>query len=324
MRRSQTGLSELASVARPVSVCVEAAYNASTMSASSRTPQQDPVSILAVVGVGLIGGSIALAARRRGLVQQVIGIGRNLARLKAARSGGLIDAASASFDAARDADLGVVCTPVDRIADDVRAVAARLRPGALITDAGSVKAAICRELATGVPDGVAFVGAHPLAGSEKSGWEHADPDLFEGRVCVVTPPDEGPPDAAGRVESFWRALGMDVVRMTPEEHDRVVAFTSHLPHVAASALASLLTESDGQLAATGFRDTTRIAAGDPDLWAAICLENAEPVGAQIGLLIERLAEYRRAIGAQDGEALRRLLRRAKERRDTLDRSPERP
>jgi prephenate dehydrogenase len=281
-------------------------------------------STIAVVGVGLIGGSIALAAKRRGVVRHVIGIGRSSARLEAARSGGLIDAASTSFDAARDADLVVVCTPVDRIADDVRAVAARLRPGALITDAGSVKVAICRELATGVPDGLVFVGAHPLAGSEKSGWEHADPDLFEGRVCVVTPRDDGPRDAVGRVESFWRELGMDVVRMTPEEHDRVVAFTSHLPHVAASALASLLAESNGQLAATGFRDTTRIAAGDPDLWTAICLENSEPVGEQIGLLIERLAEYHRAIAGQDADALRRLLRVAKERRNALDRSPEKP
>lgn len=280
---------------------------------------------LAVVGVGLIGGSIARAARQRGIADRVIGIGRSRERLSDAMRAGVIDSAAADANeaqaAAAEAALVVVCTPVDRIADDVIALVPTLRPGSLITDAGSTKAAICRTIQRGQTGSVPFVGSHPLAGSEKGGWEHAESVLFEGRVCVVTPVERTPPDALERVSAFWRALGMRVRAMTPEDHDQALALTSHLPHLAAAALAALLSECEADLAASGFRDTTRIAAGDPDLWTAIFLQNAEPVLDQASLLIEQLREFQRAIRQGDAGRIRQLLEEGREGRRRLDEAP---
>lgn len=292
------------------------------------TPTSSPAvrfPTLAVVGVGLIGGSIARAARHRGIADRVIGVGRNRARLADAMRAGVIDALAAdsteALAAAAAADLVVVCTPVDRIAEDVLALAPALRPGSLVTDAGSTKGAICRTIQSEAAGSVPFVGSHPLAGSEKGGWEHADAALFEGRVCVVTPAEQTPADALERVSAFWRALGMRVRTMTPEDHDQALALTSHLPHLAAASLASLLTDVEADLAASGFRDTTRIAAGDPDLWTAIFLHNAEPVLDQTSQLIEQLREFHRAIRHRDAGRIRQLLKEGHEGRRLLDETP---
>lgn len=275
-------------------------------------------STVAIAGVGLIGGSIAAALRRRrGNSISIIGLGRNAARLEQARDAGLIDEAATRPDAARDAELVVVCTPVDRIVEDVRSIAEHLRRGAIITDAGSVKGQICSSLLTGLPPGVAFVGSHPLAGSEKNGWEHSDPELFEGRVCVVTPDESPRPDAQQRIEEFWRSMGMRIVRMSPEEHDQALATTSHVPHVVAAALASQLTDDIRNLAATGFRDTTRIAAGDPELWTAILLANADSLAGGIDRIIEQLGAFREAVRSGDAARLRQLLKAAQDRRQQL-------
>jgi prephenate dehydrogenase len=172
-------------------------------------------------------------------------------------------------------------------------------------------------LQSGLPAGVAFVGSHPLAGSERNGWEHSDAELFEGRVCVVTPNHSTRPEALDRVEDFWRTMGMRIVRMSPEEHDRALAITSHVPHVVAAALAAQLTEELRGLAATGFRDTTRIAAGDPELWTAIMLANAGSVTTGIDHVLELLAAFRTAIDTGDESGLLRLLEVARERRNLL-------
>lgn len=280
-------------------------------------PASDPLEVIAIIGVGLIGGSIGAAVKRRGVARTVIGVGRNEARLQGARDAGLIDVASTSLHAVRDAGLVIVCTPVDRIAADVLAAADHLHAGSVITDAGSVKAAIYRDVeAAGLPEGVRFVGSHPLAGSEKAGWEHADADLFEDRVCVVTPEREI--EDCSCVRHFWESLGMRTVVMSAEEHDRAVATTSHLPHVAAAGLASLLQEELVPLAATGFRDTTRIAAGDPDLWTAILMSNAGPVQDGLSRLIEQFEQVREALAAGDAAAIRRFLASAKANRDVLE------
>jgi prephenate dehydrogenase len=276
---------------------------------------------IAVVGVGLIGGSIAAAVRQRGVAGRIIGVGRSGARLDAARRTGLIDVAATDLVDAAEADLVIVCTPVDRIAADVLSIAPALAAASLITDVGSTKGAICRDVFASLPPPVRFVGSHPLAGSEKGGWEHSDAALFEERVCVVTPVEETPPDVLDRVSAFWRALGLRVRCMTPEDHDRALAVTSHLPHLAASALASLLTEGEADLAATGFRDTTRIAAGDPDLWTAIFLQNGEPVVDQASLLIEQLREFQRAIRNGDEARIRQLLEEGRQGRKLLDDAP---
>src|SRR5262249_12901378 len=158
--------------------------------------------------------------------------------------------------------------PVDVIASGVRQAATACQKGALITDAGSVKACLCRDLATGLPPHVEFVGTHPLAGSEKQGFEYADARLFEKRICVVTPIAGNSRQAVERIAGFWKNLGSRIIEMAPGVHDRALAETSHLPHLAAAALAAALTLENRPLAASGFRDTTRVASGDPELWTA--------------------------------------------------------
>jgi prephenate dehydrogenase len=293
------------------------AYNAGLMVTPSPASAA-PFSTIAIVGVGLIGGSIGAAAKSRGVAGTVIGLGRNRERLEAARRAGVIDRVATDGSGIAEADLIIVCTPVDRIAADIIALALHAKPGAIFTDAGSVKGTICTALRSELPAGALFVGSHPLAGSEKAGFEHADPDLFAGKLCVVTPHDETSPDAMLRVRTFWQALGMRVVELSPERHDAVLALTSHLPHAAAAALASLLDGPESEFAASGFRDTTRIAAGDAELWSAIFSANREPVVHQLDRLITKLTELRDIIDSDDRKRLSSLLREAKQRRDRLN------
>jgi cyclohexadieny/prephenate dehydrogenase len=273
---------------------------------------------IAIVGVGLIGGSLAAAIKQRQRGATIIGVGRAPARLAKARQAGLIDEAATDLGAAAaKSDLLIFCTPVDRIVAGIREAANRCRPGTLITDAGSVKGTICRDLGAGLPTGIEFVGSHPLAGSEKQGFEHADPQLFVGRVCVLTPIGTTTRPALERMERFWKSLGSTVLEMSPEAHDRALAQTSHLPHVVAAALAAILEPENGRLAATGFRDTTRIAGGDPELWAAILLANAEPVLAELKNYEESLMAFRNSLAAGDAARLNELLAVGKARRDSL-------
>ena len=251
-------------------------------------------------------------------VLTIVGVGRSADSLADARRAGCIDDATTDLAAAaRDADLVLVCTPVDRIADHVRAAAAACRRGTLLTDAGSTKDAIVRALDGALPPGVPFVGGHPLAGSEKRGPEHARADLFAGRLVILTPTSRTDRQAVERVTDFWQALGARVLSMNPQDHDDALAITSHLPHLVAAALANTLPVHLRPLAATGFRDTTRVAAGDPDLWAAIFAQNRGAVLAALGRLDARLGDYRRAIEHDDMTTLRRLLAEAKTTRDSL-------
>lgn len=273
---------------------------------------------LVVMGVGLIGGSIAAAARKRNVSRRIVGLGRSAARLKGAIDSNLLDEAVDAPEAIDTADLVVVCTPVNRIAEDVRKLAAVLPKTCLLTDAGSVKGPICDALSS--PDGMVlnFVGGHPLAGSEKAGWEYADADLFQGKLCVTTPVGHEPTSAVGRVEAFWRGLGMQVRRMSPHDHDVALALTSHLPHLAASALAAQLTAEMRPFAARGFRDTTRIAAGDPDLWTAILSSNAAAVVDHLAAFSQTLDRYANALRSNDTAALRSLLAVGQEARDAIE------
>ncbi|MCI0458347.1 MAG: prephenate dehydrogenase/arogenate dehydrogenase family protein [Gemmataceae bacterium] len=276
------------------------------------------IDTLTIVGVGLIGGSIGLAARRRGVAQHVIGVGRNRDNLERARQLGAIDEWSLDLlAAARRSDFLVCCTPVDQIAAQALAAANVCPAGAVLTDAGSTKAALVREVEAALPSSVSFVGSHPLAGSEKRGAEHADARLFEGRLTVVTPTVRSDPAAVKRVAWFWRVLGSRVCFLGTEEHDRALALTSHLPHLVASALAGLLVPELFDLAATGFRDTTRVAAGDPSLWTAIFAHNRGAVLDALAKLSGRLEEFRAALEAGDSAALDTLLTQGKRTRDAL-------
>jgi prephenate dehydrogenase len=192
-----------------------------------------------------------------------------------------------------------------------------MKPGSVATDAGSVKGAICADIGESPSPGVTFVGSHPLAGSEKQGFEHADADLFAGRTCVLTPTGREDAEAVEAVEEFWRALGCRVVRMPAGEHDRVLARTSHLPHVAAAAVAAGLRDGEERFAAGGFRDVTRIAGGDPELWAGILVANREAVCEELSAFGERCRAFAAAVSAGDVGELRRLLSDAKVRREAF-------
>jgi prephenate dehydrogenase len=270
---------------------------------------------LAIVGVGLIGGAIGLAVKKRGLAQRIIGVGRDPAKLEQARRLDAIDEATLEIaEAVRDADFVVFCTPVDRIAGQIAEAAACARETAFFTDAGSTKQAIVEAV-----DGVwlRFVGSHPLAGSEKKGAEHASADLFVNRWTVLTPTEKTPPDAVAAVRSFWETLGARVRLMTPADHDRALALTSHLPHLVAAALSGILPDQWRDLTASGFRDTTRIAGGDPQLWTPIFQHNHAAVLAALDQLEQRLQQFRHALKNQDVAQIDQLLSQGKRVRDAL-------
>ena len=274
------------------------------------------VPTLAIVGIGLLGGSIALAARRRQVAERIIGVDQPGARAQALRLS-IIDEALDLSGAAAVADLLIVCTPVDCIASQILAAAPACRPGCLLTDVGSTKAEIVRSVEAHLPPGVAFVGSHPLAGSEKNGSEHARAALFDKKQVVVTPTPRTDPIAVERIGSFWKALGAVVRVMEPEAHDRALALTSHLPHLVASALAGVLTPDLFSLTATGFRDTTRLAASNPALWTAILSANSAAVLQAIDRYSEQLAQYRAVLAANDRAGLEALLGLGKKNKEGL-------
>lgn len=279
---------------------------------------------VAVVGVGLIGGSLAAALRQRKVARHVIGVGRDASRLEAARQAGLIDEGSTDLaEVARRANLIVFCTPVENVVDGVRTALAGLASASasqpattplLLTDAGSVKGPICRELAD-VPN---FIGAHPIAGSHRQGFGAADAKLFKGRLCVLTPQSTAAANHVARLERFWQSVGMRTVTMTPDDHDAALAMTSHLPHVVAAALAGILTPANRSFTGTGFRDTTRIAAGDPSLWTGILLNNAAHVIDSLEDMQQRLEAFRAAIKLGNTDLLRQLLEEGRTSREALD------
>ncbi len=276
------------------------------------------IDTLAIVGVGLIGGSVGLAAKQRGVARRVLGVGRQRDGLDRAAGLGAIDEGVLDpAQAARRAGVVVFCTPVDHVVDQILGVARNCAAGTLLTDVGSTKAQIVRQLDGRLPPEIAFVGGHPLAGSEKRGCEHADADLFQDRVTVLTPTRRTDPDAVERTAAFWRALGARVKTMGPEEHDRALALTSHLPHLLAATLADLLPPPLHELVATGFRDTTRVAAGDPALWSAIFLHNRSAMIDAVNRLQDRLTDFKRALRAGDRAALDTFLAEAKRTRDAL-------
>ena len=273
---------------------------------------------ITIVGVGLIGGSVGLAAKARGVAGRVVGVGRDRARLEHAVRLGAVDSFTTDLcDGVSGAGLVVVCTPVDRIAETILAAATCCPPGTIFTDGGSTKGNVVAGIAGRLPHGVTCVPAHPLAGSEKAGVEHARADLFVNRLTILTPIPDTPRAALERVEAFWRALGSRITTMTPDDHDRALANTSHLPHAVAAGVAAVMPVEWLPLTAGGFRDTTRIAGGDPALWAAIFAANRDAVLAALAGFTARMDEFRRHLEAGDGAGLLRWLAEAKQVRDAL-------
>lgn len=279
--------------------------------------QSDPpfrCDTLLIAGVGLIGGAIAQHARALKVAKTIIGLGRDGGRLQAAVGAGVIDRGTTDVRDIGPCDLAIVCTPVDCIVSDVLALAASVNPPRLITDAGSVKESICEPLR----EVRQFVGSHPLAGSEKSGFEYSSAVSLKGRVCVLTPVNETQDDALRAIDGFWQSIGMQTVVMPAPVHDRILARTSHFPHVVAYALASLLEPGDAPYVAGGFRDTTRIAASDAGLWTSILLANRASVLETLRRHARGMAEIEQALSHGDEQRLRELLEQAQRARQSLN------
>jgi prephenate dehydrogenase len=274
------------------------------------------IETLAVVGVGLIGGSVAAALRRRGVVGRVLGVGRHSRSLAQARQLGLIDEVATLEQAAAQADVIILATPVAAIETLLSDLRPLLRPDTLVTDVGSTKANVVAAARKVLGERISrFLAAHPIAGAEKTGPEAADAGLFEGRTVVLTPTDEVEAPARECLTNLWEHCGARVVVMAPEAHDRALASVSHLPHfLSAAFMAQVAGAADADrrlgLAGTGFRDFTRIAAGSPEVWRDIFLANRAAVLAELQEFKAELGVLERALGEGDGPGLFDFLERA--------------
>ena len=266
---------------------------------------------IALIGFGLIGGSIARAARAQGLASQIVTTARSAKSRARVRELGIVDAVvETNIEAVDNADLVVLCIPVGACGEVAQEIGSHLKPGAIVSDVGSVKGNVVRDMAPHLPKGVHFVPAHPVAGTEHSGPDSGFAKLFINRWCILTPPEGVDPNAVERLRAFWTVLGAKVEIMTPDHHDLVLAITSHLPHLIAYTIVGTADELEGvtqsevlKFSAGGFRDFTRIAASDPVMWRDVFLANKEAVLEMLGTFNEDLSKLTRAIRRGDGEAL---------------------
>ena len=275
-----------------------------------------PLQHVTIVGVGLLGGSAALAIKANDASVKIAGVGRRQASLDAARDVGAIDSSHLDpGEVVGKTDLVILATPVQAFAAHLKAIAPRLRRGAVVTDVGSTKARVVATAERILGKGGPFVGSHPMAGSEQKGVQASRADLFTGATCILTPTASTRPSVVRRVGALWTSLGMRTVQMTPAEHDRTLARISHLPHVLASLLMMLPKDSDLTVAATGFRDTTRLASGDPEMWRDILTTNRRAVLGALDALDRDLRGLRECIESGDAGRIEQFLAAAKRRRD---------
>ncbi len=274
---------------------------------------------VALIGIGLIGSSISHAIRRGGLARRIVGSAKTEATRATAIRLGLVDEAfENSADAVKAADLVILCVPVRACGPVAAEISGNLKPGAILTDVGSVKGSVVADVAPYVPAGVHFIPGHPIAGTEHSGPEAGFAELFDGRWCVLTPPPGTDNPAIERLKAFWQALGSNVEIMAPDHHDMVLAITSHVPHLIAfnicntAAHLERVTESEViKFSAGGFRDFTRIAASDPTMWRDVFLTNRTAMIEMLGRFTEDLLHLQRAMRFGDGETLFRMITEAR-------------
>lgn len=257
--------------------------------------------------------------KRRRLARTVVGYVRRGASVEECTRAGAVDMATTNlFEACNWADLMIFCTPISQMLPLARKVSQFLTKGSIVTDVGSVKGTVVRQLEPVFRRvGTHFVGSHPMAGSERMGVSAARPDLFEGATCVITPTAKTDPAALRKLRMFWKALGGNPVELAPAAHDRLVSRSSHLPQVLASALAGYVLERgrDELLCGAGFRDTTRLASSSPEMWRDIALANSAELGKAIDALIAKLSSFRRMLGEQDANAIHKFFQVARERRE---------
>jgi prephenate dehydrogenase len=272
---------------------------------------------ITIVGLGLIGGSIGMAARRRRLAGRVVGLSRSAATVRRAKRRGAIDAGTTNpREAVRDADLVILAGPVDAIVPTGTRLAGFMKPGSVLTDVGSTKADIVAALERSLPRGVLFVGGHPIAGSERRGIEAASAALFSGATCVLTPTSRTPAAASRAATRLWQGLGMRVARMRPIVHDCLLGFTSHLPHALAFCLAADAPRSPIPMPRS-WLEMTRIAKSDPELWDDILLSNRKAVALALDRFIGEAGALSAALKRGNRPAVLGLLRRAKRMRDAV-------
>jgi cyclohexadieny/prephenate dehydrogenase len=270
-----------------------------------------PFNKVALIGFGLIGGSIARAARAQGLAGEIVATAHSAkTRARVAELGVVDRVVETNVEAVRDADLVILCIPVGACGAVAQEIAGHLKAGAIISDVGSVKGAVVRDMAPYLPQGIHFVPAHPVAGTEHSGPDSGFAELFINRWCILTPPEGTDSKAVEKLRAFWTAIGARVEIMTPDHHDLVLAITSHLPHLIAYTIVGTADELEGvtqsevlKFSAGGFRDFTRIAASDPTMWRDVFLTNKDAVLEMLGTFNEDLSKLTRAIRRGDGEAL---------------------
>lgn len=275
---------------------------------------------VALIGLGLIGSSLSHAIRKYELAGAISGHARSETTRNKAKELGLVDTIhSTAAEAVEDADLVILCTPIGSYGPLAAEIGPHLKAGAILTDVGSVKAAVVRDVSPHIGGGVHFIPGHPIAGTEQSGPESGFADLFINRWCILTPPPDADPAAVAKLESFWKACGSYVETMNPEHHDLVLAITSHLPHLIAYNIVATAADLEEvtnteviKYSAGGFRDFTRIAASDPTMWRDVFLNNKEAVLEMLGRFSEDLSALQRAIRWGDGEMLFNLFSRSRE------------
>ena len=290
------------------------------MSTQENTPTTEPVfERIALIGAGLIGSSLAWASRKKHLARHVAVTSRSEATRQRIAELGFADSLHAEVkDAVAGADLVIVCTPVGACGAAAEAMAPYLKPGAIVTDVGSVKQAVVRDMGPHIPEGVHFVPGHPIAGTEHSGPDAGFAELFEGRWCILTPLPGGDPVATAKLRLFWERAGSMIEEMDAEHHDKVLAITSHLPHLIAYTIVSTAVDLEEstkneviKFSASGFRDFTRIAASDPVMWRDIFLNNREAVLEMLQRFSEDLSYLQRAIRWGEGDKLQELFTRTR-------------
>jgi prephenate dehydrogenase len=308
-----------------VSLISGSAFNAQlALESASSNPETPAVhwKQVTLVGVGLLGGSLGLALRKRRLADCVTGFVRRSAGIVECEKAGAVDRATQDLGlAVSEADLVVLCTPIAQMRSLTKEMLPFLRPGAIVTDVGSVKQSVARELTSLVSKaGGYFVGSHPMAGSEKTGVGAARDDLFVEAICVVTPDPQTNANAVRKVTGLWKSVGARVIQLTPQLHDKLVSRSSHLPHVIAAQLSNLVLNPKSPkhqaiLCANGFRDTTRIASGSPEMWRDIALANRNNLLGALENFVAALTNFQRVLKRGDERAISRFFEQAKYRRD---------
>jgi prephenate dehydrogenase len=278
---------------------------------------------ISVIGAGLLGGSLALAIKQRQLAGKVHACVRRDASVAECRKLEIADLVTKDIkEAVQEADLIILCTPLSQMAERATDMQPFLKPGAIVTDVGSVKGAVVRDLEPIIRQAQAeFIGSHPMAGSEKSGAAAARADLFQNAVCLVTPGNRSSAAALAKVEAFWQSVGAWPIRINADAHDDLVSRSSHLPHVVAAELANYILspahpKEQALVCATGFRDTTRIASGSPEMWRDIALANRKNLCRVLGVFIEDLQEFQLSLERGDVQAVEEFFTKAKLRRDS--------